>query len=113
MAKIPLIKTNFRTLTQVFPRMLQDSKGQPETDSGGNLVCQAMNRKTDLFIDVNMIAGCSRFYDIRCDAIRSGYTQITIMGVSTPSFPIVVDESYATIKGYMNQRDNCGELCTE
>ena len=72
-----------------------------------------MNVRTDLYIDVNTIVGVSKFYDTAKNYIRGSYSQITIIGASVPAFPIVVTESVATIKAWMNERENCGELCQD
>ena len=110
---IPYLKTNFKTLTQVFPVIQRNSNGTFSTDSSGKQLPSAMNVRTDLYIDVNTIVGVSRYFDPAKNDIRGNFSQITIIGASVPAFPIVVTESVSTIKGYMNDRENCGELCKD
>ena len=110
---IPYLKTNFKTLTQVFPVVQRDSSGTFAVDSNGKQLPLAMNVRTDLYIDGNTIVGVSKFFDTAKQYIRGSYSQITIIGASVPSFPIVVTESVSTIKAWMNEREDCGELCQD
>ena len=113
MARIPILTTNFRTLEQVFPVTQTDNGGAPAMDGEGHRLPQAMNVRTELYIDVNTIVGVSKYYDPVINKIRDSFSQITIIGASVPSVPIVVSENYTVVQGYMNQRNNCTELCTE
>ena len=110
---IPILKTNFKTLTQVFPIVQRDASGTFSTDTNGEFLPLDMSKRTDLYIDVNTIVGVSKFFDTQKNDIRGSFSQITIIGASVPLFPIVVTESVATIKGYMNEREDCAELCQD
>lgn len=113
MAKIPILKTNYRTLTQVFPVVPLDSNGAPAVDRNGNRLNKDMSHRTDLYIDMNTVIGVSKYFDDSSERFRNGFSQLTIVGVSVPVIPIVVTENYGTIKGYMNDRENCNELCED
>jgi|TARA_R110002072_G_scaffold106746_1_gene232984 hypothetical protein len=113
MPKIPILKSNFRTLTQVFPVVQRSSDGQPGMDSDGNILNQAMNITTDLYVDVNLFCGVSKYFDPVSGNLRSNYTQVHVVGLSVNAFPVVLKESVSDIKAWMNQRNNCLELCDD
>lgn len=113
MPKLPILKANFRTLEQVFPVVQRASDGQPAMDSDGNILNQAMNIRTDLYVDVNLFCGVSKYFDPVSSRLRSQYTQVHVVGLSVNAFPVVLKESVNTIKALMNQRNNCDELCDD
>ncbi len=113
MPKLPILKSNFRTLEQVFPVIQRSSDGQPAMDSDGNVLNQTMNIRTDLYVDVNLFSGVSKYFDPVSSRLRSNYTQVLVVGLSVNAFPIVLKESVSTIKALMNQRNDCDELCDD
>ena len=113
MPKIPIVKTNYKSLTQVFPVPQLDSNGNLTTNSDGEILNQAMNIRTELYVDVNLIAGASLFFDTVSNRLRSNYTQVHVVGLSVNAFPIVLREPLANIIAYMNQRNDCDELCND
>jgi len=113
MANIPILQSNFKTLTQVFPVPQLNNVGNPARDVNENLLPQSMTRQASLYIDANIICGVSKYFDPIQQKIRGGYSQIVVVGLAVPAFPIIVTESVATIKSYMDERNNCLELCTD
>ena len=113
MPKIPILKTNFHSLTQVFPHPQLDSQGAPQTNSSGELLNQAMNIRTEIYLDVNLISGASKYFDPVSKRLRSNYIQVHVVGLSVNAFPIVLREPLGNIIAYMNQRNGCDELCLD
>ena len=72
-----------------------------------------MNVRTEVYIDVNLISGVSKYFDPVSRRLRSNYCQVLIVGLAVPAFPIILREPISNIIAYMNQRNNCVELCLD
>jgi hypothetical protein len=113
MAKIPIFPPNYITVTQIFPTYQTDNGGSPATNSSGIPLGMALNITSPATIDINQIIGVGEYYDtILKQLVNARQLYITGTAGLGGSMGMIVQDSYNTIKAYLDARD-CTNLCSD
>ena len=109
MAKIPYLPPNNVTLKQIHP--VPTTKTITQTLPDGNTVDTVVpstnyNKKYDIYVDRHLIVGVGTAYDPEEGVIGRNVYLRDFPG------PILVTQSYTTIKSYMDNI-NCADLCND
>ena len=109
MAKIPYLPPNNVTLTQIHP--VPTTKTIQQTQPDGSTIdiivtSTNYNKKYDIYVDRHKIIGVGTYYDSE-EGVIGRNVYIKDFGA-----PIIVTQSYTTIKSYMDNV-NCDDLCNE